>query len=70
MFAAQLSDDGSICNNRQKYLRDGGFYVPEPSVVVYLLANFAVAAVSFCAIFGLTYLLPALARRYWKWLNT
>jgi hypothetical protein len=55
--------------NERKYLDEGGFYAPEPSVVFYLLLNAAVAAASFGATFALTYLLPALIRRYWKWLN-
>ena len=44
--------------------------MPRPSMTIYLLMNAAVAVASFGIIFGLTYLLPAVARRYWRWLNT
>jgi hypothetical protein len=45
-------------------------YVYAPSIPLYLVLNAAVAIAVFVLIFGLTYLLPALARRYWRWLNT
>jgi hypothetical protein len=41
-----------------------------PAIPLYLALNAAVAIVAFVLIFGLTYLLPALVRRYWRWLNT
>ena len=40
------------------------------SLSKYLALNAAAAAIAFTAIFGLSYLLPALARRYWRWLST
>jgi hypothetical protein len=58
------------CRLQQKALEAGGYYVSGRSMPVYLTLNAAVAAVAFVVIFGLTYLLPALARRYWRWLNT
>jgi hypothetical protein len=67
--ASEMSDEFSSCGHQRKYLDEGGFYAPAPSVVFYLLLNAAVAAASFGATFALTYLLPALIRRYWKWLN-
>ena len=58
------------CRYWQKTLEEGGRYGPGPSAPLYLALNAAVAAVAFAVIFALTYLLPALARRYWRWLNT
>jgi hypothetical protein len=68
--SAELSDEGSSCQWHRKALDDGGYYAPEPSVVLYLLLNMAVAVAGFVIVFGLSYLLPALTRRYWRWLNT
>jgi hypothetical protein len=42
--SAELSDEGSSCQWNRKALDDGGYYAPEPSVVLYLLLNMAVAA--------------------------
>jgi hypothetical protein len=58
------------CQAERKHLEDGGYYAIEPSVALYLLLNAGIALVSFVIVFGLTYLLSALARRYWRWLNT
>jgi hypothetical protein len=58
------------CRYWQKALEEGGRYGPGPSAPLYLALNAAVAVVAFAVIFALTYLLPALARRYWRWLNT
>jgi hypothetical protein len=57
------------CRFEQKALAEGGVYGLRPSVLLYLAINAAVALVAFGAVFGLTYLLPALIRRYWKWLS-
>jgi hypothetical protein len=51
-------------------MKEGGLYAPTPSTVLYLLLNVAVAAAGFGIIFGLTYLLPPVIRRYWGRLNT
>jgi hypothetical protein len=58
------------CRFIQKALEQNGAYYSAPSIPLYLALNAAVAAVAFVVMFGLTYLLPALARRYWRWLNT
>jgi hypothetical protein len=58
------------CRFIQKALEENGAYYSAPSRPLYLTLNAAVAAVAFVLIFGLTYLLPALARRYWQWLKT
>jgi hypothetical protein len=58
------------CRLAQKALNERGMYVPGPSTPLKLALNVAAAAVGFGVIFGMTYLLPALARRYWRWLNT
>ena len=57
------------CRFIQKALEQKGAYYSAPSRPLYLALNTAVAAVAFVVIFGLTYLLPALARRYWRLLN-
>jgi hypothetical protein len=49
-------------------LRDGGYFVfSEPK---YLALNLFAVFAGFVVVFGLVYLLPALVRRYWRWLNT
>jgi hypothetical protein len=58
------------CRYEQKALEEGGGYGPRPSTLIYLAINAATATAAFGGIFCLTYLLPALARRYWRWLNT
>jgi hypothetical protein len=40
------------------------------SILMYLAINAVAATAGFVIIYGLTFLLPALARRYWRWLNT
>jgi hypothetical protein len=62
--------DVSDCYLGKKFLEDGGFYGPRPSMLLYLAINAAAAILVFGTIFGLTFLLPALLRRYWGWLNT
>ena len=57
------------CRFEQKALEDGGVYGPRPSMPLYLTLNAAVALVTFGIIFGLTFLVPALALRYWRWLK-
>jgi hypothetical protein len=37
--ASEMSDQLSSCGRQRKYLDEGGFYAPEPSVVFYLLLN-------------------------------
>jgi hypothetical protein len=49
--------------------REGGEF-KERSLSEYLTLNAAAVAIGFAAVFGLLYLLPALARRYRRWLNT
>src|SRR6516165_1723847 len=57
------------CENwPRKALRDGGEL--EFSKPKYLALNLATALAGFVVVFGLAYLLPAIARRYWRWLNT
>jgi hypothetical protein len=58
------------CRDWQKALEEGGMYGLGPSTSLYLALNAVVAVLAFVVIFGLTYLLPALGRRYWRWLNT
>jgi hypothetical protein len=63
------AEDQFYCENwPRKALRDGGeFEFSEPK---YLALNLATALAGFVVIFGLAYLLPAIGRRYWRWLNT
>jgi hypothetical protein len=58
------------CRFVQKALEQKGAYYNAPSTPLYVALNAAVAAVALVVIFGLTYLLSALARRYWQWLKT
>jgi hypothetical protein len=58
------------CRMDRDRLNDGGSLESHPSALKYTAANFAVALGGFFSIFGLTFLLPALIRRYRKWLNT
>ena len=56
------------CENwRQELLRGGLRDFSEPK---YLALNLATALAGFVVVFGLAYLLPAIARGYWRWLNT
>jgi hypothetical protein len=57
------------CRFEQKALDDGGSYGSRPSIPLYLTLNAAVALITFGIIFGLTFLVPALAIRYWRWLK-
>jgi hypothetical protein len=58
------------CRFEQKALEEGGVYGPRPSATLYILLNAGISALTFGVVYGLTFLLPALARRYWRWLNT
>jgi hypothetical protein len=58
------------CRTWQKALEEGGMYGRGPSTWLYLALNAVVAVQAFVVIFGLSYLLSALARRYWQWLKT
>jgi hypothetical protein len=58
------------CRFEQKAVKEGGVYGEEPSTPLYLVLNAAAAIAGFVLTFGLTFLLPALVRRYWRWLNT
>jgi len=55
--------------SRRELWRQGGEF-KERSLSEYLALNAAAVAIGFAGVFGLSYLLPALARRYWRWLNT
>jgi hypothetical protein len=54
----------------QKDIDNGGVYVWERTLAPYLLSNAIAVVATFIIIFGLTYLLPAITRRYWRWLKT
>ena len=51
-------------------LKRGGEEHAFKSTAMYLAINALAAAAGFVIVYGLTFLLPALARRYWRWLNT
>lgn len=57
------------CFALQRELTDGGEFRTYASAPKYVAWNAAAAAMGFSTIFGLTFLLPALVRRYLKWLN-
>ena len=59
-----------VCLGTIQDLKRGGVEHAYSSTLMYLAVNALVAAAGFVIIYGLTFLLPALARRYWRWLNT
>jgi hypothetical protein len=58
------------CFALQRLLEEGGESRVYPSLSKYLALNAAAAIAGFACLFGLTFLLPAVVRRYWKWLRT
>jgi hypothetical protein len=64
------SDDFLLCFDQEMQLRDGGHFEDYPGDLKYLAINAATAVSAFVVVFGLTYLLAAIGRRYWRWLNT
>jgi hypothetical protein len=58
------------CKEGQRRLEAGGDFKEHPDTLKYLAINAATAGSAFVVIYGLAYLLPAIARRYWRWLNT
>jgi hypothetical protein len=62
--------DWLLCTGQKLQLERGGDFDDYPDTLKYLIINVAAAGSTFVIIFGLTYLLPALSRRYWRWLNT
>lgn len=58
------------CFLLQRLLKEGGENRVSPSILKYLAINAAVAFAGLVSIFGLTLILPALVRRYWRWLRT
>jgi len=57
------------CVMLQQELADGGEFRTYLSGPKYVAWNAAATASGFFVVFGLAFLLPALVRRYWKWLN-
>ena len=68
--AKEPGADYAECNRYLKVWNAGGAIYQDFSLSKYLALNVLAAAAGFAAIFGLSYLLPALSRRYWRWLNT
>ena len=66
----RLPPEADECFERKALLTHGGDYKEQFSIPRYLAWNLGAGAAAFGLIFGMTYLLPALARRYWRWLNT
>jgi hypothetical protein len=58
------------CRDEIEDLKRGGEEHAHTSTPLYLAINAIAAAAGFGIIYGLTFLLPAVARRYWRWLNT
>jgi hypothetical protein len=69
MPLGSIPDEGMRCFNQQGLLRNGQYY-SYFSAPRYLALNVAAAGAGFVSIFGLAMLLPALIRRYWRWLKT
>jgi hypothetical protein len=61
--------EGDECFERRGLLKNGEYY-SYFSLPRYVAKNVAAAVAGFVIIFVLAMLLPALARRYWRWLKT
>jgi hypothetical protein len=59
-----------LCRRDMRSLEEGGELITHLSALKYLAINTAAAIVGFVSFFCLTFLLPAIVRRYWRWLNT
>jgi hypothetical protein len=59
-----------ICERDRESLQRGAEVNEYPSLPKYLAINLAAAIAAFVGVFGLTFLIPAIVRRYWLWLNT
>jgi hypothetical protein len=57
------------CHGELDRLNRGGEFQVYFSTPKYLAANLAAAFGGFLGVFGLAFLLPAIVRCYWKWLN-
>jgi hypothetical protein len=57
------------CQWDQDRLKVGDFK-EYPDTLKYLAINTVTVGSAFAVIYGLAFLLPSLARRYWRWLNT
>jgi hypothetical protein len=64
-----FGDPVTVCNYDLENWQAGGRFENHFPLSKYLALNAIAAVAGFAAIFGLSYLLPALARR-WRWLNT
>jgi hypothetical protein len=60
--------DNLYCEIVRGELRDGGNFLF--SAPKYLALNLSIALAGSVVVFGLAYLVPAISRRYWRWLNT
>ncbi len=58
------------CLGKIQDLKRGGEEQAYNSTPMYLAINAGAVAAGFGIIYSLAFLLPALARRYWRWLNT
>ena len=64
------NDFAWYCRIQLDELNEGGAVKSYFSAPKYLAANAAVAIVGFLGVFALAFTIPALFRRYWRWLNT
>ncbi len=64
------NNDNLLCYSQKARLERGGDFEDYPDTLKYLAINAGTAGSAFVVIYGLAFLLPALARRYWRWLNT
>jgi hypothetical protein len=77
MPIGSIPDVGMRCFDRQADLKNGGVYDERFATGKYVAWNVGAVVAAFAIVFGLAYVLPpltylflALARRYWRWLNT
>ena len=60
----------NLCEYEKRNFEQGGRDVTIFSLEKYLAINLPVALGVFVAVFGLAFLIPAIVRAYWRWLNT
>jgi hypothetical protein len=65
----KLPPEADDCFYRREELLRNGDYYSHFSAPKYLALNVAAAVAGFVSIFGLAIVVPALIKRYWKWLN-
>lgn len=58
------------CRMDHDALSKGARFQTYPSALKYLAANSGIVSSVFLGIFALTFIIPALIKRFWRWVNT